>query len=62
MKRLPPLGGFLWAGASIALAQGFVYAGVEAPVVAALGDSTFFHAGIPALLNAAAQNVNLTVV
>ncbi|HSH70109.1 MAG TPA: thiamine pyrophosphate-dependent enzyme, partial [Deferrisomatales bacterium] len=49
-------------GASIALAQGFVYAGVKRPVVAVLGDSTFFHAGIPALLNAAAHSVNLTVL
>jgi len=49
-------------GASIALAQGFVYAGIRHPVVATLGDSTFFHSGIPALLNAATQNVNLTVL
>ncbi len=49
-------------GSSIALAQGFAYAGVDQPVVAAIGDSTFFHAGIPALLNASAQGVNLTVL
>lgn len=49
-------------GSSISLAQGFAYAGIERPLVATLGDSTFFHAGIPALLNAAAQNVRLTVL
>jgi indolepyruvate ferredoxin oxidoreductase alpha subunit len=49
-------------GASIALAQGFVYAGVKGPVVATIGDSTFFHAGIPALINASARNVDLTVL
>ncbi|MDW7710303.1 MAG: thiamine pyrophosphate-dependent enzyme [Deferrisomatales bacterium] len=49
-------------GSSIALAQGFTYAGIDRPVVAAIGDSTFFHAGIPALLNASAQRVNLTVL
>jgi indolepyruvate ferredoxin oxidoreductase alpha subunit len=49
-------------GASIALAQGFVYAEVKRPVVAVLGDSTFFHAGIPALLNAATRGVDLTVL
>jgi indolepyruvate ferredoxin oxidoreductase, alpha subunit len=49
-------------GSSIALAQGFVYAGVGTPVIATIGDSTFFHAGIPPLLNASAQNVNLTVL
>ncbi len=35
-------------GASIGLAQGFVYSGVKTPVIATIGDSTFFHAGIPA--------------
>jgi indolepyruvate ferredoxin oxidoreductase alpha subunit len=49
-------------GASIALAQGFAYAGVATPVVAAIGDSTFLHAGIPALINAASRQVNLTVI
>ena len=49
-------------GSSIALAQGFAYAGLDRPVVATIGDSTFFHAGIPPLLNAAAQDANLTVL
>jgi len=49
-------------GSSIALAQGFAYAGVGRPVVATIGDSTFFHAGIPALLNASAQKTDLTVL
>lgn len=49
-------------GSSIAVAEGFVRAGVDAPVVAVIGDSTFFHAGIPPLLNAASKNVRLTVL
>ncbi len=49
-------------GSSIAMAQGFAYADGDRPVVATIGDSTFFHAGIPALLNAASQGVNLTVL
>ena len=49
-------------GASISLAQGFVHAGVETPVIATIGDSTFFHAGIPGLINAIQHNVNLTLV
>jgi indolepyruvate ferredoxin oxidoreductase alpha subunit len=49
-------------GSSIALAQGFAYAGIGKPVVATIGDGAFFHAGIPPLLNAAAQNVDLTVL
>lgn len=49
-------------GASIPSAQGFVYSGVENPVIATIGDSTFFHAGISGLINAIQHGVNLTVV
>lgn len=49
-------------GSSIALAQGFAYAGIDQPVVATIGDSTFFHAGIPALLNAVSRGVRMTVL
>ncbi len=49
-------------GSSVAMAQGFAYAGVDRPVVAVIGDSTFFHAGLPPLANAASRNVNLTVL
>jgi indolepyruvate ferredoxin oxidoreductase alpha subunit len=49
-------------GASIGLAQGFKWAGIEKPVLATIGDSTFFHAGIPPLINAVYQKVPLTVI
>ncbi|GAB4112036.1 MAG: indolepyruvate ferredoxin oxidoreductase subunit alpha [Candidatus Caldatribacteriota bacterium] len=49
-------------GASIGLAQGFKWAGIEKPVIATIGDSTFFHAGIPPLINAIYQKVPLTVI
>ena len=49
-------------GASIGLAQGFVHAGLKTPVLATIGDSTFFHAGISSLINAVQHNVNLTLV
>ena len=49
-------------GASIGLAQGFKWAGIEKPILATIGDSTFFHAGIPPLINAVYQKVPLTVV
>ena len=49
-------------GASIPLAQGIVYAGTEHPVLASIGDSTFFHAGMPGLVNALQHNINLTLV
>jgi indolepyruvate ferredoxin oxidoreductase alpha subunit len=49
-------------GAATGLAQGYVHAGVEAPVIATVGDSTFYHAGIPALINAVQHQVPLTLV
>ena len=49
-------------GASVGLAQGFVHAGVETPVIATIGDSTFFHAGIPGLINAVQHQVPLTLI
>lgn len=49
-------------GASIGLAQGYVWSGVKTPVIATIGDSTFFHAGIPALVNAIQQNISLTLI
>jgi indolepyruvate ferredoxin oxidoreductase alpha subunit len=49
-------------GASIALAQGYVYGGIETPVIATIGDSTFFHAGIAGLINAVQHQVPLTLI
>jgi indolepyruvate ferredoxin oxidoreductase alpha subunit len=49
-------------GASIGLAHGFVYSGVQTPVIATIGDSTFFHAGIPGLINAVNHQVPLTLI
>ncbi|MCX6095063.1 MAG: thiamine pyrophosphate-dependent enzyme, partial [Candidatus Bipolaricaulota bacterium] len=49
-------------GSSISLAQGYVHAGIGTPVIATIGDSTFFHAGIPGLLNAVQRRVPLTLI
>jgi len=49
-------------GASVSLAQGFVYAGVQTPVIATIGDSTFFHNGVPGLINAVQHQVNMTLI
>jgi indolepyruvate ferredoxin oxidoreductase alpha subunit len=49
-------------GSSIGLAQGLCRAGVENPVIATIGDSTFFHAGIPPLINAVQHQANLLVI
>ncbi len=49
-------------GASIGLAQGYFHAGVKTPVIATIGDSTFFHAGIPGLINAVQHQIPLTII
>jgi len=49
-------------GASIGLAYGFKISGDTKPVIATLGDSTFFHSGIQPLINAIQYGCDLTVV
>jgi len=53
-------------GASVTLAEGFFHAhhrdGKDRPVVAIIGDSTFFHSGMPALLNAVTSGARIIVV
>ncbi len=49
-------------GASIGIAQGFKYAGIERPVLAAMGDGTFYHNGVAGLINAVQSGVNLTLL
>ena len=49
-------------GASVSLAQGYVHGGIQTPVIATIGDSTFFHAGIPGLINAIQYQVPLTLI
>ncbi len=48
-------------GASISMAVGAAFAG-QTPAVAVIGDSTFAHSGLPALLTAAEAKANVTVV
>lgn len=57
----------LCMGAAIGLASGFYHSygdGQEdrPPIAATIGDSTFFHAGIPALLNAVVQGTRFVLV
>ncbi len=49
-------------GSSVSLAQGYVHAGIATPVIATIGDSTFFHGGIPGVLNAVQHRTPLVVV
>ena len=49
-------------GSSIPMASGITKTGIERPVVAVIGDSTFFHNGLLGLVNAAYNQSNITVV
>jgi len=48
-------------GGAFGLGNGFAHV-VDAPVVAHLGDSTFFHSGIPPMINAVYNKSNVTMV
>ena len=55
----------LCMGASIGMASGFAHATNktnDGHVVATIGDSTFFHAGVPALINAVHTGANFVLV
>ncbi|MGD6934283.1 MAG: thiamine pyrophosphate-dependent enzyme [Candidatus Bathyarchaeia archaeon] len=62
---LPPLSSVqtcLCMGAGISQAAGMIHAGVKEKVFAVIGDSTFFHAGMPGLLNIAYNKANVCVI
>lgn len=64
LGALPPLSAIdtcVCMGASVSMAKGGADAGLF-PSVAVIGDSTFTHSGMTPLLDAAAANVNMTVV
>jgi indolepyruvate ferredoxin oxidoreductase alpha subunit len=48
-------------GGAFGLANGFAHI-VDEPVVAHLGDSTFFHSGIPPMINAVYNKSNVTLI
>lgn len=49
-------------GASIPMGSGIAHSGFEHPVFAIIGDSTFFHSGLPGLVNAVHNEANLVVI
>lgn len=49
-------------GISCGLAKSISNNSINQPIVCTIGDSTFFHAGIPPLLNAVFNNANITVL
>lgn len=62
---LPPLSALHFCGcmgASIGVAHGAAKAGVSERMVAVLGDSTFFHTGLPALANVAYNRSNVLTI
>jgi len=64
LAYLPPLeipDLLLCMGGGFGMANGLAHV-VKAPVVAQLGDSTFFHSGIPPLMNAVYNKANITMV
>lgn len=64
LSALPPYNAveaILCMGASIGMAKGAAEAG-HANVVATIGDSTFFHSGIPGLIDAVSAGANMTIV
>jgi indolepyruvate ferredoxin oxidoreductase alpha subunit len=48
-------------GGSVGVASGLAHR-VKAPIVCQIGDSTFFHAAMPGLVNAVMSDVNITVI
>jgi indolepyruvate ferredoxin oxidoreductase alpha subunit len=52
----------LCMGAGISQAAGMIHAGVKDKTFAVIGDSTFFHGGMPGLLNIAYNKSNVCVI
>lgn len=65
LAAFPPMS-MLWTehsmGASITMAAGLKIAGYNKPVVAVIGDSTFYHAGVQSLIEVVNKRVDLLVL
>ncbi|MCX7678701.1 MAG: indolepyruvate ferredoxin oxidoreductase subunit alpha [Spirochaetes bacterium] len=62
---LPPFRAFDWVtcmNCGVGIGQGMRQVIGDEPMIAYVGDSTFFHSGIPGLINAVSQNANMVVV
>jgi len=65
MGALPPFKAvdmLISMGASVGMAHGFNRAGGKESAIAVIGDSTFFHSGMPPLASAVYNRSNITVV
>lgn len=65
LSCLPPFRAFDWVtcmNCGVGIAQGMRQVIGDDPIVAYVGDSTFFHSGIPGLINAVQQNASMVLV
>jgi indolepyruvate ferredoxin oxidoreductase alpha subunit len=65
LAALPPLNAMdtcLAMGSSIGMATGISKTATGRPVAAAIGDSTFLHSGVPALIDAVYKKARITIV
>ena len=61
-KPLETVDTCLCMGAGITIAQGLQRSEPDAKHIAFIGDSTFFHTGIPGIINAVYNNTDITVI
>lgn len=65
LSCLPPFRAFDWVtcmNCGVGIAQGMLQKIEGEDVIAYVGDSTFFHSGIPGLINAVQQNADMVLV
>lgn len=65
LSSLPPFEAYDWVtcmNCGLATGQAMCFVGEDRPVVAYVGDSTFFHSGLPALINAALNGSDVLLV
>ena len=65
LGALPPVNTVqtcLCMGAGVSQAAGMFHAGIKEKIFAVIGDSTFFHAGMPGLLNIAYNKANVCLI
>lgn len=65
LSCLPPFRAFDWVtcmNCGVGIGQGMRQVIGEEPMIAYVGDSTFFHSGIPGLINAVQQNADMVLV
>lgn len=65
ISALPPFELYSWhfcMGAGLGIGQGMTHKLPDTPIIAMIGDSTLFHSGLPAVLNAAYNNSDILLI